>query len=138
MACNRSRCSRRSVSHASSPSAAISSVEPTMSVNTTVTVTVGATHTPCSISSACSPSQECHPSPSMPSVPVRLGAYSSAVSSVVSLLVTDIVDSTRLWVRFEREMSADLVVHDDLVTKLVDLYGGRVFKRTGDGAMAVF
>jgi predicted ATPase/class 3 adenylate cyclase len=60
------------------------------------------------------------------------------VSSLVSLLVTDIVDSTRLWARFEREMSADLVVHDDAVTKTVDLYGGRVFKRTGDGAMAVF
>jgi class 3 adenylate cyclase len=37
-----------------------------------------------------------------------LRAYSAAVSSVVSLLVTDIVDSTRLWVRYEREMSADL------------------------------
>jgi predicted ATPase/class 3 adenylate cyclase len=60
------------------------------------------------------------------------------VASVVSLLVTDIVDSTRSWVRYEREMAADLVVHDDAVAMLVDLYGGRVFKRTGDGAMAVF
>jgi predicted ATPase/class 3 adenylate cyclase len=60
------------------------------------------------------------------------------VSSLVSLLVTDIVDSTRLWARYEREMSADLVVHDDAIAKIVDLYGGRVFKRTGDGAMAVF
>src|SRR5215468_1916821 len=72
----------------------------------------------------------------------RLGrsprAYSSAVSSVVSLLVTDIVDSTRLWAQYEREMAADLVVHDDAVAKIVDLYGGRVFKHTGDGAMAVF
>jgi predicted ATPase/class 3 adenylate cyclase len=60
------------------------------------------------------------------------------VASVVSLLVTDIIESTRLWTRYEREMSADLVVHDDAVAKVVDLYGGRVFKRTGDGAMAVF
>jgi predicted ATPase/class 3 adenylate cyclase len=60
------------------------------------------------------------------------------VSTLVSLLVTDIVDSTRLWVRHEREMAADLVVHDDAVAKVVDLYGGRVFKGTGDGAMAVF
>ena len=67
-----------------------------------------------------------------------LRAYSSAVASVVSLLVTDIVDSTRLWARYEREMAADLVVHDDAVAKLVDLYGGRVFKHTGDGALAVF
>src|SRR6516162_4354712 len=69
----------------------------------------------------------------VPAVPIL-----RRVSSVVSLLITDIVDSTRLWARFEREMSADLVVHDDAVTKTVDLYGGRVFKRTGDGAMAVF
>jgi hypothetical protein len=65
-------------------------------------------------------------------------AYSAAVSSLVSLLATDIVDSTRLWVRYEREMAADLVVHDDAVAKIVDLYGGRVFKGTGDGMMAVF
>ena len=58
--------------------------------------------------------------------------------SVVTLLVTDIVESTRLWVRHEREMAADLVVHDDAVAKVVDLYGGRVFKHTGDGAIAVF
>jgi predicted ATPase len=59
------------------------------------------------------------------------------VSSVVSLLITDIVDSTRLWARHEREMAADLVIHDDAVAKVVDLHGGRVFKRT-DGAIAVF
>jgi class 3 adenylate cyclase len=67
-----------------------------------------------------------------------LRAYSAAVPSLVSLLVTDIVDSTRLWARYERVMVAGLVVHDDAVAKIVDLYGGRVFKRTGDGAMAVF
>jgi class 3 adenylate cyclase len=54
------------------------------------------------------------------------------------VVVTDIVDSTRLWAWYEREMAADLVVHDDAVAKMIDLYGGRVFKRTGDGAMAVF
>ena len=56
----------------------------------------------------------------------------------MSLLVTDIVDSTRLWARYEREMAADLVVHDDTVAKVVELYSGRVFKHTGDGALAVF
>ena len=60
------------------------------------------------------------------------------MASLGSLLVTDIVESTRLWARYEREMAADLVVHDDAVAKVVDLYGGRVFKRTGDGALAVF
>ena len=60
------------------------------------------------------------------------------MASVLSLLVTDIVESTRLWARYEREMEADLVVHDDTVAKIVDLYGGRVFKHTGDGALAAF
>jgi predicted ATPase/class 3 adenylate cyclase len=67
-----------------------------------------------------------------------LRAYCSAVASLVSLLVTDIFDSTRLWARYEREMSADLAVHDDAVAKVVHLHGGRMFKHTGDGAMAVF
>src|SRR5215467_4645174 len=60
------------------------------------------------------------------------------MASVVSLLITDIVESTPLWARYEREMAADLVVHDDVVAKVVDVYGGRVFKHTGDGAIAVF
>jgi class 3 adenylate cyclase len=56
----------------------------------------------------------------------------------MAVVVTDIVDSTRLWARYEATMSADLVVHDALVVKVVDAYGGSVFKHTGDGAMAVF
>ena len=55
----------------------------------------------------------------------------------MAVVVTDIVDSTRLWARHERTMSADLVVHDALVVaKVVDVHGGSVFKHTGDGAMA--
>jgi class 3 adenylate cyclase len=60
------------------------------------------------------------------------------VTSVVSLVVTDIVDSTRLWVQGECQMSADLVAHDGAVVKVVESFGGSVFKHTGDGAMAVF
>jgi predicted ATPase len=56
----------------------------------------------------------------------------------MAVVVTDIVDSTGLWARYERDMSADLVVHDALVARVVGVCGGRIFKHTGDGAMAVF
>jgi predicted ATPase/class 3 adenylate cyclase len=56
----------------------------------------------------------------------------------VSLVVTDIVESTRTWLRYEREMVADLATHDDAITSAVESCGGSVFKHTGDGAMAVF
>src|SRR5688572_7027118 len=60
------------------------------------------------------------------------------MSRVVSLVVTDIVDSTGRWVRFEREMAADLARHDAEVRGVVESLGGSVFKHTGDGLMALF
>jgi predicted ATPase/class 3 adenylate cyclase len=58
--------------------------------------------------------------------------------AVLSLLVTDIVGSTRLWAEHEQEMAADLAAHDALVRRVVSAHGGSVFKHTGDGAMAAF
>ena len=58
--------------------------------------------------------------------------------AVQSLLVTDIVGSTRLWSEHEAAMAADLVSHDELVNAAIAVAGGRVFKHTGDGVMATF
>jgi class 3 adenylate cyclase len=58
--------------------------------------------------------------------------------AVLTVLVTDIVDSARLWSEYETAMAADLVVHDDIVAGVIVSHGGRVFKHTGDGALAVF
>ena len=55
-----------------------------------------------------------------------------------SLLVTDIVGSTRLWAENESAMAVDLVSHDEMVSAAIVSAGGRVFKHTGDGAMATF
>lgn len=55
-----------------------------------------------------------------------------------SLLVTDIVGSTRLWAEHESLMAVDLVAHDELVSAAIVGAGGRVFKHTGDGMMATF
>ena len=58
--------------------------------------------------------------------------------AVQSLLVTDIVGSTRLWAEHESLMAVDLVAHDELVSAAIVGAGGRVFKHTGDGMMATF
>ena len=55
-----------------------------------------------------------------------------------SLLVTDIVGSTRLWAEQEAAMEADLVTHDELVLGAIAAAQGRMFKHTGDGMMATF
>jgi predicted ATPase/class 3 adenylate cyclase len=56
----------------------------------------------------------------------------------VSLVMTDIVASTRLWAQFEPEMADDLTAHDRAVREIVARRGGSVFKHTGDGAIAAF
>ena len=58
--------------------------------------------------------------------------------AVGSLLVTDIVGSTRLWAEHESAMAVDLVSHDEVVNEAIAAAGGRVFKHTGDGVMATF
>jgi predicted ATPase/class 3 adenylate cyclase len=60
------------------------------------------------------------------------------VGSVVTLLVTDIVGSTRLWALYPEEMAENLAAHDDAIGRVVASSGGSVFKHTGDGAMALF
>jgi class 3 adenylate cyclase len=60
------------------------------------------------------------------------------MGSLVSLVMTDIVGSTRRWSAAEGAMAADLETHDRLVAEVVTAAGGRVFKHTGDGMIAVF
>ena len=63
---------------------------------------------------------------------------SSAVVSLVSLVVTDIVGSTGLWAEHEATMRDDLEQHDRIATATIIGAGGTVFKHTGDGMMAAF
>jgi predicted ATPase/DNA-binding SARP family transcriptional activator/class 3 adenylate cyclase len=55
-----------------------------------------------------------------------------------TFLVTDIVGSTGLWDRAEKEMSAAVADHDRILRVLVSRHGGRIVKGSGDGIMAVF
>jgi class 3 adenylate cyclase len=56
----------------------------------------------------------------------------------VTLLVTDIVGSTRAWALCPAHMTDDLAAHDKAIREIVTASGGVVFKHTGDGAMAQF
>jgi class 3 adenylate cyclase len=58
--------------------------------------------------------------------------------SVIFLLLTDIIGSTRLSRAFPREYLEAEVVHDGLVSDAIAKHGGAVHLRTGDGYWAVF
>lgn len=53
-------------------------------------------------------------------------------------VMTDVVGSTALWETHGDAMRAALEVHDALVRGAMESAGGRVFKHTGDGMIAVF
>ena len=58
--------------------------------------------------------------------------------AALTFLFTDIEGSTRLWDLHPEAMRTALEDHDELIRKIVDGHDGRVFKHTGDGALAVF
>ncbi len=53
-------------------------------------------------------------------------------------VMTDVVGSTALWETHGDSMRAALEMHDDVVHGAMHSAGGRVFKHTGDGMIAVF
>lgn len=53
-------------------------------------------------------------------------------------VMTDVVGSTALWETHGDSMRDALEVHDSLVHGAMQSAGGRVFKHTGDGMIAVF
>jgi predicted ATPase/class 3 adenylate cyclase len=56
----------------------------------------------------------------------------------VTLLFTDIEESTRLWADFPELMPDALARHDAILGEAVRAHSGRVIKWTGDGVTAVF
>jgi class 3 adenylate cyclase len=56
----------------------------------------------------------------------------------VLFVMTDVVGSTALWEAHGESMRSALEVHDGLVHGAIKSAGGRVFKHTGDGMIAVF
>jgi predicted ATPase len=56
----------------------------------------------------------------------------------ITVLYSDIVDSTAIWERATEDMASDLAHHDQLLSGIVEAKAGRVIKHTGDGIVAVF
>lgn len=56
----------------------------------------------------------------------------------LTLLFTDVEDSTRLADRFGQVGTEALVRHHAMVREIVEAHGGRIFERIGDAAYAVF
>lgn len=59
-------------------------------------------------------------------------------TSTVTLLFTDIVESTRLWEEHPEAMKVALSRHDEILRTAVTGHGGRIVVGTGDGIYAAF
>ena len=59
-------------------------------------------------------------------------------SRTLTILFTDLQDSTKLWEQNPQAMKADLERHDAILREAVEGANGQVVKTTGDGLMAVF
>lgn len=60
------------------------------------------------------------------------------VTQRLAFLVTTIEDSTRLWDRHPQSMATALATHDRLLREAIEGAGGRLYKHTGAGVLAVF
>ncbi len=61
----------------------------------------------------------------------------TAITHRLAFLVTDIEGSTTRWDRFPQAMAVALTNHDAILRDEIERVGGRVFKHTGDGVLAV-
>lgn len=60
------------------------------------------------------------------------------MTDLLTFLQTDLVGSTRHWVREPDAMRVDLERHDQLLVELITAHEGHIFKHTGDGILAHF
>ena len=59
-------------------------------------------------------------------------------TGIVTFLFTDIEGSTARWEADADAMRVALAVHDEALRSVIAVRGGRLFKHTGDGVLAVF
>jgi class 3 adenylate cyclase len=65
-------------------------------------------------------------------------ARGQSMGALVSLVMSDIVESTRRWAADEAAMAEDLELHDRMLRAALESAGGHVCKHTGDGLLAMF
>jgi predicted ATPase/class 3 adenylate cyclase len=66
------------------------------------------------------------------------GDVGAVPTGTVTFVFTDVVGSTRLWERHQEAMEANLPRHDEIIRRVVESHGGRLVKKTGDGAHLAF
>jgi predicted ATPase/class 3 adenylate cyclase len=59
-------------------------------------------------------------------------------TGTVTILFTDIENSTQRWQQRPDDMRSSLAVHDELLGRVIVAHNGIIFKHTGDGIAAVF
>jgi class 3 adenylate cyclase/WD40 repeat protein/tRNA A-37 threonylcarbamoyl transferase component Bud32/energy-coupling factor transporter ATP-binding protein EcfA2 len=64
---------------------------------------------------------------------LRAGWVSTLPTGVVTVCLSDIEGSTRLWENRPAEMAESLVRHDDLIARAVEAHDGRFVKSMGEG-----
>jgi predicted ATPase/class 3 adenylate cyclase len=70
--------------------------------------------------------------------PPTVVSVTTLPSGTITFLFTDIEGSTQLWEQHPRAMQTALARHDAIMRQVIGVYGGAVFKTTGDGLAAVF
>ncbi len=78
--------------------------------------------------------------PDIGAPPDRAAVLATALppSGTLTLLITDVEGSTRLWEEHSESMAMALRRHDELVRGAIEESGGYVFKAVGDGFCATF
>ena len=70
---------------------------------------------------------------SRPPTPIGVETASSLPDGIVTFLMTDVVESTALWIQGRAQMYSVMRRHDQLLTAAIESNGGIVLKERGEG-----
>ena len=70
---------------------------------------------------------------SRPPTPIGAETATSLPDGIVTFLMTDVVESTALWIQGRAQMYAVMRRHDQLLTEAIESNGGIVLKERGEG-----
>ncbi|HEY8864467.1 MAG TPA: adenylate/guanylate cyclase domain-containing protein [Candidatus Dormibacteraeota bacterium] len=70
---------------------------------------------------------------SRPPTPIGAETATSLPDGIVTFLMTDVVESTALWIQGRAQMYAVMRRHDQLLTQAIESNGGIVLKERGEG-----
>ena len=74
-----------------------------------------------------------HPRGSRPPTPIGVETSNSMPDGIVTFLMTDVVESTALWIQGRAQMYSVMRRHDQLLAAAIEANGGIVLKERGEG-----